>query len=58
MDARVAEGSRVRAWLVAFLADVLAEAYRRCVRDDVRFCPHGYIGTTCEVCAARWREVT
>jgi hypothetical protein len=39
----------MRERLAAFLADVLYRLYER-IREDIRFCPHGYIGTTCEIC--------
>lgn len=41
----------VRAWIVQIIVEALTAFYERVVRRDVRFCPHGYIGTTCELCA-------
>lgn len=49
----------MRARLVAFLADVFSAVVLRVweqIQRDIRYCDHGYIGVTCEVCAARWRE--
>jgi len=40
----------MKRWLVAVIVEALTVFYERAIRNDVRFCPHGYIGVTCELC--------
>ena len=40
----------MRRWIVSIIVEALTLFWER-LHNDVRFCPHGFIGVTCELCA-------
>ena len=44
----------MRAWIAKLIVEI-ARGVWEVIREDVRFCDHGYIEVTCAQCSERWK---